>query len=55
MSEPSPHQREDGPPRPDPTASPIRACETCPGKHVFLEGGNTDGWIATDLVVDLDR
>lgn len=30
----------------------VAAYESCPGRLVFLENGNTDGWIATDLVVD---
>ena len=29
--------------------------EPRPGKHVFTERNNTDGWISTDLVVDLER
>lgn len=29
--------------------------ETRPGRRVFTERGNTDGWIATDVVVDLVR
>jgi hypothetical protein len=29
--------------------------ETCPGRTVFTEDGNTDAWIATDLTVDLER
>ena len=33
----------------------ITACESRPGKVVFLESGNTDGWIASDHVVDLPR
>ena len=28
---------------------------TRPGRRVFVEDGNTDGWIATDLTVDLER
>jgi hypothetical protein len=28
---------------------------TRPGRRVFVEAGNTDGWIATDLAVDLER
>ncbi|NGM70933.1 hypothetical protein G6M89_18315 [Natronolimnobius sp. AArcel1] len=28
--------------------------ETRPGKTVFTECDNTDGWIATDLTVDLE-
>lgn len=48
--------------RPDATAEPeadaspeISLCETRPGKSVFLESGNTDGWIASDLTVDVTR
>jgi hypothetical protein len=33
----------------------ISVCETCPGTVVFLETGNTDGWIATDSPVELDQ
>ena len=33
----------------------VPVCETCPGRAVFVESGNTDGWIATDLTVDLDQ
>lgn len=46
----------------DPTVTPspetdpvVHVCETCPGRAVFVESGNTDGWIATDLTVDLDQ
>jgi hypothetical protein len=33
----------------------ISACESCPGKIVFTESGNTDGWIASDTTVDIHR
>jgi hypothetical protein len=33
----------------------ISLCESRPGKSVFLESGNTDGWIASDLTVDVTR
>lgn len=33
----------------------IYVCESCPGKSVFLESGNTDGWIASDTTVDAVR
>lgn len=33
----------------------ISVCESCPEKAVFIESGNTDGWIASDTVVDIDR
>lgn len=38
----------DRPPGPE---NVVTACETCPGRVVFLESGNTNGWIATDHVV----
>jgi hypothetical protein len=47
---------------PEPTSDPephqgpeISICESCPGKSVLLESGNTDGWIASDLTVDVIR
>jgi hypothetical protein len=41
---------------PEPHRGPdITVCESCPGKLVFLESGNTDGWIASDLTVDTLR
>jgi hypothetical protein len=47
-------------PEPTPDSEPrrgpeISVCESCPGKSVFLESGNTDGWIASDLTVDVTR
>jgi hypothetical protein len=33
----------------------ISICESCPGTSVFLESGNTNGWIASDLTVDVSR
>jgi hypothetical protein len=40
----------------EPSAGPeIACCETSPGKSVFLESGNTDGWIASDTTVDVSR
>lgn len=41
---------------PEPHSSPeISICESCPEKLVFLESGNTDGWIASDLTVDVSQ
>lgn len=31
----------------------VSICRSCPGKFVFIESGNTDGWIATDAAVEL--
>lgn len=36
----------------DPDERPVSAHETRPGRLVFTEAGNCDGWIATDLIVD---
>ncbi|MFC7203298.1 hypothetical protein ACFQJC_07205 [Haloferax namakaokahaiae] len=33
----------------------ISVCESCPGKSVFLESGNTDGWISSDVTVDVTQ
>ncbi|ACM56136.1 hypothetical protein [Halorubrum lacusprofundi] len=33
----------------------ITACEGCPGRSVFMESENTDGWIASDHVVDVTQ
>lgn len=52
MSTQSPRQ-QDAPDEPSlRTESVIKTCETRPGKRVFLEDGNTEGWIATDYTVD---
>ncbi|WP_165872039.1 DUF7331 family protein [Natrarchaeobius halalkaliphilus] len=37
----------------EPTAI-VTSHETSPGKVVFTERDNTDGWIATDVAVDLE-
>lgn len=40
----------------DPGQRPeIAVCESAPGTSVFLESGNTDGWIASDVTVDATR
>jgi len=33
----------------------ITVCEGCPGRSVFMESENTDGWIASDHVVDVTQ
>lgn len=38
-----------------PAAPAVSLCESRPGTAVFLESGNTDGWIATDCAVDVIR
>jgi hypothetical protein len=39
---PGPDQRPD-----------VSCCDGCPGRTVFIEAGNTDGWIATDRTVEI--
>jgi len=36
-------------------APDVSVCESCPGRTVFLESGNTDGWIASDTTVEIVR
>lgn len=38
-----------------PETPTVSVCESCPGRTVFLESGNTDGWIASDLTVEPTR
>lgn len=33
----------------------VTSHETRPGKLVFTERGNSDGWIASDVAVDVER
>lgn len=35
------------------TTPEVTVCESSPGTAVFLEAGNTDGWIATDSPVEI--
>jgi hypothetical protein len=48
----SPTRRTDSAPDGDPD---VLVCETCPGRSVFVESANRDGWIATDLTVEPRR
>ncbi len=54
-----PAQRQDGDAGTDETppvpAAIVTSHETRPGKVVFTERNNSDGWIATDLIVDVGR
>jgi len=36
-------------------ATDIAALRTCPDRTVFSENDNADGWISTDVTVDLER
>lgn len=41
---------------PDPLDTPeVSVCESCPGTSIFLESGNTDGWMASDVTVEVVR
>ncbi|WP_170178682.1 hypothetical protein [Halapricum salinum] len=33
----------------------IAVCESTPGRSVFLESDNTDGWIASDTTIEVRR
>ena len=33
----------------------ISVCEGAPGKCIFLESGNTDGWIASDTTYEVTQ
>ncbi len=53
----APAQRQDSEPTTieEEPAAIVSCHETRPGKIVFTERDNTDGWIATDLAVELER
>jgi hypothetical protein len=40
---------------PDDEKVAVTVHESSPDRVVFTEEGNNDGWIATDLAVDLER
>lgn len=45
---------EEGSAEPEPAPTPeISVCESRPGRSVFLESGNNDGWIASDLTLEV--
>ncbi|GGC54284.1 hypothetical protein [Haloferax sulfurifontis] len=41
------------PDRPD--SPEISVCKGGPGKSVFMESGNSDGWISSDVTIDVTR
>ncbi|OYR59304.1 hypothetical protein [Halorubrum halodurans] len=49
-----PRSGADHEPEPDGTPD-LNVCEGRPGRSVFIESGNTDGWIAVDDPVDVVR
>ncbi len=51
----SPHEATTDDAEPPAPAVVVTSHETRPGKTVFTERNNTDGWIATDLTVPLAR
>ena len=55
MTVPARKQDSETDDEPEEPAVLVSSHETRPGKVVFTERGNTDGWIATDLSVDLER
>jgi hypothetical protein len=42
-------------PEAETTAPVVAQLRTTPEKYVFTEDGNSEGWIATDSVVSVDR
>ncbi|NUC72276.1 hypothetical protein HTZ84_08120 [Haloterrigena sp. SYSU A558-1] len=55
MDVPARRQDSDADEEPEEPAVVVTSHETRPGKTVFTERNNNDGWIATDLTVDLER
>lgn len=45
-------EAREAPPTPD---VPVTSHQSAPGRVVFVEDGNSDAWIASDLTVDLSR
>lgn len=54
MDVPAQRQDPDVAEEPPEPAVIVTSHETRPGKLVFTERNNCDGWIATDLAVDVD-
>lgn len=50
QSRPERAVESDSPERPE-----VSVCESCPGTSIFLESGNTDGWMASDVTVEVLR
>ena len=42
-------------PATDPERAPVSVYRTNPERTVFVEDDNSDGWIATDLAIELER
>ncbi len=50
------HSYSKAEPEQEPSYTPeISVCESCPGTSVFLESGNTEGWIASDVTMEVVR
>lgn len=47
------HTEDIAEPEPVPDTPEISVCGSDPETSVFLESGNTDGWIASDLTVEI--
>jgi hypothetical protein len=52
-TEAEPDRERDG--EPDSTVPEITVCESGPSTSVFLESGNTEGWIASDTTLEVTR
>lgn len=38
-----------------PSTPDVSVCKSRPNTSVFIEIGNTDGWIASDVIFDVER
>ena len=54
MDAPAQRRDETTPDEPEEPRSVVTSHETRPGKIVLTERDNSDGWIATDLAVDVE-
>lgn len=55
MATPAPESESEPESASEESTATVTAHATAPEKTVFVESGNHDAWIATDLVVDLER
>lgn len=55
MAARSTDEREEAAPVQGEAPPAVTSHRTCPERFVFTEEDNSDGWIATDHVVDLER
>jgi hypothetical protein len=49
----SPDEQDADPSMPAPDEIRATACTTAPGRTLLVEEGNCDGWLSSDLVLDV--